>query len=178
MATDPCHIYAYDYAHLSTMTFKGALEYKKNRPRPAQVSCLSDSSARMMYGMDGTSIVPEVSCNSFYKCNNLSMNTIFTIFQWNLVCENSFWRTIVQTVVSAGKCLGALSVGILSDKYGRKMLFGSGVVLYMAASILVALTPWYWAFLVGRMLLGLAAAGMFYPSMIMSKWCSYLGRKT
>lgn len=85
------------------------------------------------------------------------------------MCENSVWRTIVQTIVSAGKCLGALSVGILSDKFGRKKLFGSGAVLYTAASLLVAFTPWYWAFLIGRAMLGLASSGLFYPSLIMSE---------
>lgn len=91
------------------------------------------------------------------------------MFQWDLVCENSVGRTIVQTAVSLGKCMGALSVGILSDKFGRKKLFGGGVIVYTLASLLVAFTPWYWAFLIGRMCLGLASSGLFYPALIMSK---------
>lgn len=89
------------------------------------------------------------------------------------MCENSIWRTSVQTAVSLGKCVGALSVGILSDKFGRKKLFGSGTMLYTASSILVGFAPWYWTFLIGRTALGLASSALFYPSLIMSECLKY-----
>lgn len=70
MATDPCRIYGYDYDRLSTMTFTAALEYTTLVEVPAEVSCLSEASARMMYAMEGESIVPEVSDNKSLNINS------------------------------------------------------------------------------------------------------------
>lgn len=84
------------------------------------------------------------------------------------MCENNVFRTLVQVAVSAGKCIGASVVGILSDKFGRRNSFASGAVIYVTASILTTFSPWYWPFLIGRFFLGSAASGLFYPALIMS----------
>lgn len=89
--------------------------------------------------------------------------------QWDLVCENSALRTIVQTAVALGKCVGALVIGVLSDKFGRKRMFGGGAIMYTVASVVSIFTPWYWPFLIARVFLGLASTCLFYPALVMSE---------
>lgn len=93
--------------------------------------------------------------------------------QWDLICEKSFWRTTVATAVSVGKFLGATTFGILSDKYGRKTCFIIGSIFYIAGSVLTTFSPWYWLFLIGRVLLGSSSSGLFYPAFSLCNFISY-----
>lgn len=89
--------------------------------------------------------------------------------QWSLVCDRSAWRTATQTGVSLGKAVGALAAGILSDKYGRRSLYVAGAVLYVAASVLMWMTPWYGGFLAGRLAIGVASSMIFYPTAVLGE---------
>lgn len=142
-----CSVLNYDYFYLSSMQFDEAAASVHAKPRPAEVSCFRKEGARMRYTIDGSSIVPD----------------------WDLVCENSVWRTTVQVAVSFGKFVGASFFGILSDKYGRKNSFTLGAVFFIVGSLLTSFSPWYWPFLVGRVLLGAASSGLFYPALTIRK---------
>lgn len=89
--------------------------------------------------------------------------------QWDLICDKSFWRTTVATAVSVGKFIGATTFGILSDKYGRKTSFIIGSIFYLTGSVLTTFSPWYWLFLIGRVLLGSSSSGLFYPAFSLCK---------
>lgn len=148
-AVGVCDILDYDYALLSTMSFERAVEYAGALAEPpARRSCLRSPDTQMRYQLEGSSIVPD----------------------WELVCENSVWRTVVQMILSLGKCLGASSVGIASDRFGRRKLFAYGAVLFTVASLVATFSPWYWLFLIGRFCLGSSASGLFYPALIMSRF--------
>lgn len=144
---DGCTILNYDYGDLATLPYDEALHFRQTNNLPADVSCLTaadiafDTSA-------GTSIVNE----------------------WNLICENSVWRTTVQVAVSFGKFVGASTFGILSDRFGRKTSFTLGALFYILGSLLTAFSPWYWPFVIGRVLLGAASSGIFYPALTMRKY--------
>lgn len=129
------------------MSFEQAIASVRSKPRPAEVSCFSQNGAQMRYVIDGSSIVPE----------------------WDLVCENSVWRTTVQVAVSFGKFVGASLFGILSDKFGRKNSFSLGVLCYTLGSLLTSFSMWYWPFLIGRVLLGAASSGIYYPALTIRK---------
>lgn len=140
---DGCRVLNYNYSMLSHMAYDEALNYVKSHDVPEEISCLKSSSFyHDYYYNEGNSIVSE----------------------WDLVCENSFWRSTVQAAVSAGKFTGATSFGIISDKFGRKTAFSIGSVVHVVGSILVAASVWYWSFLIGRFMLGLATGALFYAA--------------
>lgn len=56
------------------MTFESAVEFTSLMPFPADVSCLSNSNARMLYSMEGDSIVPEVSFIILICIHNIEMD--------------------------------------------------------------------------------------------------------
>ena len=73
--------------------------------------------------------------------------------------------------MSIGKFAGAAVFGIFSDKYGRTPAFGSGVLMFVSGSIASTFTPWYWLFVIGRILLGAASSGLFYAPFSLRKHC-------
>ncbi|XP_031618292.1 organic cation transporter protein isoform X1 [Contarinia nasturtii] len=140
---DGCKILNWDYSYLSSMSYDDAVSYTQSHPKPDAISCLDKPNNGYYYVQEpGSSIVLE----------------------WDLICEKSFWRTTVATAVSVGKFLGATTFGILSDKYGRRTCFIIGSIFYITGSVLTTFSPWYWLFLIGRVLLGSSSSGLFYPA--------------
>lgn len=131
------------------MNYSDAVAYTNSLPiQPAQISCLKNPNTYLFYDIDpGTSIVPE----------------------WDLICENSVLRTTVQVAVSFGKFLGASIIGVISDKFGRKLAFTYGALFYIMGSIITTVSPWYWPFVIGRVFIGVAASGIFYPPFALCK---------
>lgn len=142
-----------------------AVSYTQSQTNPESISCTYHPQNFYHYVQEpGASIVQEVHISLDSK-PNLSTNSIKTFhLQWDLICEKSFWRTSVATAVSVGKFLGATTFGILSDKYGRKTCFVIGSIFYITGSVLTCFSPWYWLFLIGRVLLGSSSSGLFYPA--------------
>ncbi|MGL5647796.1 MAG: sugar porter family MFS transporter [Clostridium sp.] len=68
------------------------------------------------------------------------------------VSELSF----VTSAVLIGSCIGALSVGGLSDKYGRKVLLFIASILFIGGSALSAFSPNFICIVIARIILGLA----------------------
>lgn len=71
--------------------------------------------------------------------------------------------------LSFGKFFGASTFGFVSDKYGRKTAFTIACTMYMIGSILVTIAPEYMILLLGRLCLGLASSGIFYPAFTLCK---------
>lgn len=90
-----CTVTNWNYTELSFKGYQNSLEIINEKERPGSIKCRSKKSNFYRYEQeDGLSIVPE----------------------WDLICENSAWRTTVQVALSIGKFIGATSFGVLSDK--------------------------------------------------------------
>lgn len=64
--------------------------------------------------------------------------------------------SFVTSAVLIGSCVGALSVGGLSDKYGRKLLLFCASILFIIGALMSAFAPDFIVMVIARIILGLA----------------------
>lgn len=85
----------------------------------------------------------------------------------------------IQLIISAyliGLGSGQMFVGVLADRYGRKVVLLTGIALYSASAIWVGLTQDFTTLLCARLLQGLGAAVLRVSIMAIIRDC-YSGRK-
>ncbi|OAD57752.1 Organic cation transporter protein, partial [Eufriesea mexicana] len=136
---NPCQMYNYDYGHFATIGFEEALEYKLLQPLPESISCETRSFAN---DIDGTSLVQD----------------------WDLVCDRTADRSSTHMALSLGKLLGSAFFGVFADKYGRKICYVIGIVMLIISGPAGAFVPWYWGFIVSRLINGASHAAIQYSS--------------
>ena len=61
--------------------------------------------------------VPTTTCSRWDYSRDKSPESVAS--QFNLVCGNDYLRSLSQSLYMAGKMVGALGSGMLSDKFGR-----------------------------------------------------------
>ncbi|KAI5630838.1 sugar transporter domain-containing protein [Phthorimaea operculella] len=89
--------------------------------------------------------------------------------EWELVCDKRWMGAIAQTVYMLGVFTGAVVLGGMADKYGRKIIFCLSGVLQLILGVVVAFIPEYWTFLVIRFLYGIfGSAGSYIPGFVLT----------
>lgn len=109
-----------------------------------------------MYGAN-QSIVP---CQSYVydKTYYQSSRTI----DWDFVCDKRWMISIAQTLYMLGTFTGAITLGGLADKVGRKAIFCWSALLQLILGVGVAFIPYYIPFLVVRYLYGIFGSAGSY----------------
>ena len=79
---------------------------------------------------------------------------------WHLTISQ---LALLNGAALAAAAVGAISFGLLSDKYGHKRLYGIEVFILFFGAILSALSPSYTWLLISRIIVGLGIGGD-YPS--------------
>lgn len=69
-----------------------------------------------------------------------------------------FWVEAMLSVNFAGYCLSLFFVGGLADRYGRKPIIVSGLLIFTLGSVLCLWASWYPLLLIGRFLQGIGVA--------------------
>lgn len=77
-----------------------------------------------------------------------------------------FQAGMLMTVYTVSYCVGNIFAGMLSDKYGAKIIMVSGLLLAFFSSMMFTSTNSFHVMLVSRGLIGLSAASMTSPCMI------------
>lgn len=99
--------------------------------------------------------------NTYYK----SSRTI----EWNFVCSRRWMGAIAQTIYMFGVFTGAVVLGGLADKVGRKAVFCWSALLQLVLGVGVAFTPNYISFLVLRYLYGIfGSAGSYITGFVLT----------
>lgn len=75
-------------------------------------------------------------------------------FQFDLVCDKALYGTISTSLVYIGSIMGAIVIGILSDKLGRKTIIFSAGCAVSLFSLLSAFPNDYWLFVLFRIVVG------------------------
>ncbi|XP_015172993.1 PREDICTED: organic cation transporter protein-like [Polistes dominula] len=138
-SASPCTQYDYDYNHFAKIGFEEALKYKNDNPTVKVTECKVRSFEQ---NLDGTSLVED----------------------WDLVCDRLADRSTIQMMFSLGKLLGSALSGVISDKYGRKFVYNIGIIMLILSGPISAIVPWYWCFLILRLINGISHAAILYPS--------------
>ncbi|KAM3919832.1 solute carrier family 22 member 6-A-like [Leptodactylus fuscus] len=85
-------------------------------------------------------------------------STIIT--EWDLVCGQKTRRQLAQSLYMAGVLVGAIILGGLSDKYGRRALLIWSYLQMAVSGICTAFSPNYLSYCVFRFLGGMALSGI------------------
>ncbi|XP_053739179.1 solute carrier family 22 member 13-like isoform X2 [Synchiropus splendidus] len=98
--------------------------------------------------------------------SSLYTSTIVTDF--DLVCSNTGLRAAVQTALMVGILLGAVTFGPMSNSIGRRRAIQIAVVFIATFSVLTALSPNIYVYLVSLLMVGFGGGGYQINSIILS----------
>merc|ERR1711892_215629 len=97
--------------------------------------------------------------NKVSSCTNLTFEENTITSEWNLVCDNNWLSKATMSVLMFGFLLGALLLGNLADRIGRKNNLFLTLVGMMFFNIISAFTSFYSVYLISRFLVGFFVAG-------------------
>ena len=64
------------------------------------------------------------------------------VTEWDLVCENSWLKTLAKLLLFTGFALGSFCSGLVSDRYGRKVAIWASSVTMMVFGVITSFIPW------------------------------------
>ncbi|XP_005113366.1 solute carrier family 22 member 5-like, partial [Aplysia californica] len=103
------------------------------------------------------------------------------ISEWGLVCDKSWYVSVVISVQMVGLAAGALLTGYLSNRFGRKIVLYSWVALCGVANFISVFSTSVVMFGAIRFFIGLSAGGILslchvYPmEFVTVKWRAFVG---
>lgn len=89
--------------------------------------------------------------------------------EWNFVCSQRWMGAAAQSCYMFGVFIGAVTLGSLADKYGRKIIFYVSAVAQLVFGVTVALVNKYYVFLILRFLYGIfGSAGAYITGFVLT----------
>ncbi|CAH2084661.1 unnamed protein product [Euphydryas editha] len=89
------------------------------------------------------------------------------VTEWNLICQKSWLKDFTQTIFQFGVLIGSLTLGLASDRYGRRKTLLIAIVFEMFTGMMAAFMPDYWSFTIIRMFLGISVGGVTVVSFVL-----------
>ncbi|XP_018564340.1 organic cation transporter protein-like [Anoplophora glabripennis] len=125
-----------------------AVPYKGSTPQNCEMYLHISNSSDVVNencSADNFDTSHKLRCSSFvYKSTEKSI-----LQEYDLHCDDNLWKiTMVGTVNSIGQFFGLFVSGIVSDKYGRKLVLIWGMVVCSICGIIRTFMPTYELFLV------------------------------
>ncbi|XP_064595319.1 organic cation transporter protein-like [Liolophura sinensis] len=106
-----------------------------------------------------------VTCDKWTYDKAIFESTIVT--KMDLVCELKDLKSHAQMIYMAGVLIGSLLFGILSDIFGRKKIFFTGILLQLVTGLAAAWAPEYYTFIMLRMLNGASNSAVFTNAFVL-----------
>lgn len=89
--------------------------------------------------------------------------------EWNFVCSRKWMGAVAQSTYMFGVFAGAVTLGSMADKYGRKIIFYISAVAQLILGVSVAFIPEYYTFLIVRFLYGVfGSAGSYITGFVLT----------
>ncbi|XP_069129239.1 organic cation transporter protein-like isoform X2 [Argopecten irradians] len=120
-----------------------------------------------LYLLDNSSYwtnVSKVNCDAWVYSKDVFTET-FTSMN-NLVCRNAQKTAMAKSFFFAGVLVGAITIGHISDVFGRKTSLLVGAILLIASTLSLAWSPNFTFFSVCMLFIGVASEGMYAPGLI------------
>ncbi|CAH2325238.1 solute carrier family 22 member 6-A-like [Pelobates cultripes] len=108
---------------------------------------------------DNATNVDTRSCKNGWEYDKKEFSSTI-ITEWDLVCSQKNKRQLAQSIYMAGVLVGAIILGGLSDRYGRRALLIWSYLQMAVSGICTAFSPNYIAYCVFRFLGGMALSGI------------------
>ncbi|XP_071444216.1 organic cation transporter protein [Hetaerina americana] len=108
-----------------------------------------------------------LTCNDWVydKTYHVSSRAI----EWDFVCSRRWMGAVAQSAYMFGVFTGAVVLGSLADRYGRKKIFYISAVLQLLLGVGVAFVPEYYSFLFIRYLFGIfGSAGSYITGFVIT----------
>ena len=93
----------------------------------------------------------------------------FFNLQFNLVCDDAWLAPLAGSIYMLGMLVGAITIGDLSDRYGRKFGLLVSILLLGTCGFLSSVSPNYYMFLFMRFFTGAGGVGLFQMAFIFGK---------
>ncbi|KAG8239287.1 hypothetical protein J437_LFUL017380 [Ladona fulva] len=108
-----------------------------------------------------------LSCDSWVY--DTTYHTSSRAIEWDFVCSRRWMGAVAQSAYMFGVFTGAVILGSMADKFGRKTIFCVSAVLQLILGVLVALMPEYYSFLFIRYLYGIfGSAGSYITGFVLT----------
>lgn len=108
-----------------------------------------------------------VKCNSYVYDNTYYKSS--RVMDWDFVCDKRWMIAIAQSAYMLGVFTGAITLGGLADKIGRKTVFCWSAVLQLVFGVGVAFIPYYIPFIVVRFIYGIfGSAGSYITGFVLT----------
>nr|XP_022294855.1 organic cation transporter protein-like [Crassostrea virginica] len=107
----------------------------------------------------------EEQCSVWVYDKTVYENTFAS--EQNMICGKQIWASNAKMVFFAGVFVGALLLGALSDKIGRKETLILSVLCLLASSLAVSWAADFYLFCVLRFIVGFSCAGLFMSAFVL-----------
>lgn len=89
--------------------------------------------------------------------------------EWNFVCSRRWRGALAQSSYMIGVFFGAVTLGSMADKYGRKIIFCVSATAQLILGVIVAIIPEYFTFLFVRFVYGIfGSAGAYITGFVLT----------
>ncbi|XP_065332328.1 organic cation transporter protein [Cloeon dipterum] len=108
-----------------------------------------------------------ITCNQWVYDNQYYRSS--RVIDWNMICDHRWMAAVSQSVFMFGVFTGAVVLGSLADRFGRKTIFCLSGLLQLILGVSVAFFSEYYSFLFMRYLLGIfGSAGAYITGFVLT----------